>query len=226
MVLKLPRVNAMPDPHWPGRSALHALAAEAEAVELVIGVQVARPIRLLFGDPPASLQPHLPGLTPELASLRRGLGREELTAIVMEMGRVMAGIHRVRRPSGPSAISDIPGADPESARLLHMDFHLGNILGRARLGGFAITGVVDWTCCHWGPRELDFAEMGTSVFATNPWALHPFLVGYRNGSGMILDESHIRRVIAADLRRRLESDQPDNPEILRLWTARIHEWES
>jgi hypothetical protein len=78
--------------------------------------------------------------------------------------------------------------EPEKARLLHMDFHLGNVLGSMRTGGrWMPGGVIDWTWAKWGPREADFSEMGVSVCLTNPWAMEPMLVGYREISGQTLE---------------------------------------
>jgi hypothetical protein len=167
----------------------------------------------------------LPGSPPELLALRGRLDAATLHHICFMMGELLASIHAVRRPEGPSPIRDLPGADPARARLLHMDFHLGNVMGALQLGQrWRPLGVIDWTCCHWGPREADMAEMGVSVFATNPSCLDPFLGGYRKGSGLALDPRQVRAWIGREMVRRLAVDPPTEETVRNLWLARVEEW--
>lgn len=228
-LLKVARPGGAQDPWWPDRTPLGALQAEHAALALVRGVPVPRTHHVLppveRGDLPGALMSILPGDPPERTLQAGRMDRKLLEEICLEMGRTLAAIHRVKRPEDPGAITDLPDIDPARARLLHMDFHLGNVLGQRRLGGgWETTGVVDWTCCHWGPRERDFAEMGTSVFATNPWCLDPFLAGYNQGSGLRMPKDLVQGVIGKDLRRRLAADPPEQETVRNLWAARIAEW--
>ena len=68
------------------------------------------------------------------------------------------------------------------------------------------------------------AEMGVSVFATNPSSLDAFLAGYRKGSGQAQDPRVVRAWIGRELLRRLEHDPPTEDSVRNLWLARIDEW--
>lgn len=226
---KVPR-EAYRDPHWPDRTPQRSLEIEAAAVALVAdkcrdSVAVATPYQLLQGDPPGAMMGVVPGAPPELTVLKGAVDLRLLQRICSEMGSVLAELHRVRRPADPGPIPDLPGADLTDARLLHMDFHLGNVLGNMKLGfGWKCTGVVDWTCAHWGPREADVAEMGASLFATNPSLLDDFLIGYRTRTGVALRRHLVLDTLVAELERRLRDDPPGEPRIHNLWIARVEEW--
>lgn len=226
---KFPRAD-WHDPHWPDRDPMRALAAEAEAIRLLRARDesfplVPHPYHLLPGDPPGAIMGVVPGNPPEQALFKHGMEVRTLRAVCLEMGRMLASIHRVRRPDRPGLIPDLPGADPAQARLLHMDFHLGNVLGHLQLGqGFRLVGVVDWTCARWGPREADLAEMGASLFATNPELLDDFLLGYRQASGIVLSMPRVLDVLVGELERRLRDDPPEEPRIRNLFVARVEEW--
>ena len=93
---------------------------------------------------------------------------------------------------------------PICSRLLHLDFHLGNVLGTPRLGGsWQLHGVLDWTCARWGPPEADLVEMQVSVFVTNPRARDAFVAGYRQVSGRALDMAEVERRAVLEIRRRM-----------------------
>lgn len=226
---KVPR-HGYVDPHWPERRPLQSLRTEAQAVGLVAQrcgdiLQVPTPYQLLGGDPPGALMGVVPGSPPEQTLLKRGMDLRLLQRVCNELGRVLAQLHRVRRPDDPGDIPDLPGADLADARLLHMDFHLGNVLGDMQLGfGWKCRGVVDWTCAHWGPREADVGEMGASLFATNPDLLDEFMAGYRSATGVGLRRSLVLDALVAELERRLRDDPPDEPRIHNLWVARVEEW--
>jgi len=226
---KVPRPDYR-DPHWPDRRAHASLLAEEEAVGRVSlksgrWLKVPEPYLFLEGDPPGALMGIVPGVAPEVPLFRHGLDPRTLRAICAEMGRMMAEVHRVRRPEGDTAIPDLPGADLGDARLLHMDFHLGNVLGHFQLGqGWKLEGIVDWTCVHWGPREADLAELGASIFATNPDLLDDFLLGYRQRSGLNLDRSRVLDVLVTELDRRMREDPPVDTTIRNAYTARLEEW--
>jgi hypothetical protein len=170
----------------------------------------------------------VPGVTPEDVYRRGLMDRTLLEAVSLEMGRLLARIHDAKMPpvTEPTTIPLLMGADPDKARLLHMDFHLGNVLGSMRTGGRWIPGgVIDWTWAKWGPREADFTEMGVSVCVTNPWAMEPMLHGYREVSGLTLEASRIFPWVRAELERRLVSEPPVEAE-KALWLQRIDEWSS
>jgi GNAT superfamily N-acetyltransferase len=224
-VLKFARGDGIGDPFWPDRTPLQALEAEREALAVARGVRVPGHYLILPGDPPGALMEMLPGTPPEQLALRGRLDPDTLANICHMMGELLATIHSVRRPAGPSAIRDLPGVEIENARLLHMDFHLGNVVGTLQLGQrWRPLGVIDWTCCHWGPREADMAEMGVSVFATNPSAFDAFLAGYRKSSGQAQDPRVVKSWIGRELLRRMEHDPPTEESVRNLWRARIDEW--
>lgn len=226
VVVKVPRPDGCRAPHWAADDTLGPLLAEAEAVSRLSSVPVAAPSRVYRGEPPFAVQPLLPGRCPEAELLAGRLDRRAVEELCVAMGRLLAGVHRLRRPRDEeSGIPLMQGADPERARLLHGDFHVGNVLAlRDKLGGWRLSGLVDWTCCRWGPREEDFLELGVSLFATNPWALEPFLMGYHQGSGQRLDARAIQRRLAEELGRRLEEDPPESEAIARVWEDRVRRW--
>lgn len=224
-LLKVPREDRAPDPRWPGRTALEALQAERDALQRLAHLPVPQPYQLLSGPPPGALMGVVPGTPPDLVHDRGGLDESLLTAICWEMGRVLAAIHTIRPGEDPGAIPFRLGCDPEDAVLLHGDYHLGNVLGVVRLGSrWKMTGVVDWTRCYWGQPESDLVDLGSSVFATNPWALEPFLAGYRRAGGAELDTRAITRLIAEDLSERLDFDPPESLTVRRQWERRIAVW--
>lgn len=218
------------DSHWPDRDPTQALAAECQAIARVQSKvadfpMVPQPYHLLAGDPPGALMGLVPGQPPEVTLIRHGMDVRSLRMICAEMGRMLAEIHRVHRPGDPGAIPDLPGAACDDPRLLHMDFHLGNVLGHFQLGlGWKLVGIVDWTCAHWGPREADLAELGASLFATNPDLLDDFLVGYRQRSGVFLSRPRVLQVLITELERRLRDEPPQDPKIYNRYVARIEGW--
>ncbi len=226
-VAKVPRRDGYRPIHWPKSGPLRPLRAEAEAIDRLRHVPVAKPSVIFEGDPPFALQPMLPGRPPERELMDGNVSKTSLEDLCLQMGKLLAAIHRTRFP-GLDTETHIPlkvGCVPENARLLHMDYHLGNVLALRDLRrGWRLTGVVDWTCCQWGPREDDFIELGASLFATNPWAFDPFLVGYSRGSGQRLDARNIKAHIGRELRRRLEDEPPESEQIVRLWDLRMRQW--
>lgn len=226
---KVPRSD-WKDPHWPDRTPIHALAIEAAAIGHIVAKgeafpAVPQPYHLLPGDPPGAIMGLVAGSPPEQTLFKHGMEVRTLRNVCVEMGRMLAAIHRIRRPEKPGVIPDLPGHDLSDARLLHLDFHLGNVLGHLQLGqGFRLVGVVDWTCAHWGPREADLGELGASLFATNPELLDDFLLGYRQASGIVLSYPKVLDVLVTELERRLRSDPPTEPRIYNLFVARVEEW--
>ena len=218
------------DPHWPERDPRQALLIEQEAVAHIVArcgatLGVPQPYRFLDGDPPGALLGVVPGSPPEQTLHRRGMDMRLLGSICTEMGAMLADVHRVRRPADPGQIPDLPGGPWNDPRLLHMDFHLGNVVGNFQLGfGWKLCGVLDWTCAHWGPREADVGELGASLFATNPALLDDFLAGYRARTGVRLNRSLVLDFLVAELERRLRDDPPEEDTIRNLWIARVEEW--
>jgi hypothetical protein len=184
----------------------------------VRGVPVPDPYVYYDTEPRCVVMGVLPGTTAEVAYERGQLDEDSLLGVCLQMGRTLATIHTRKRPEGPDYLPDLPGSDLASGRLLHMDFHLGNVIGRPQLGGaWAITGVVDWTRARWGPPEADFVEMQVSVFALNPRARDAFVAGYRQVSARSVDTTDVERRSAAEIKRRLATEPPSDDVLRRRW---------
>ncbi len=197
------------------------LKAEAQAVQLARNITVPNPVRILSSDPPAALLPFVPGEPGQALWDRGRLNEDGLRQLCFGMGRGLAGVHSAKRPSAPGDIPDLPGADLENARLLHMDYHLGNVqvTRDRRRGGYAVSGVVDWVLCRWGPREADFVEMNISVFRQIPKSREAFMAGYRSAGGIQLDRKAEYTWLALELERRLDAGVED-----RRVEARWMDW--
>lgn len=202
------------------RQHLSGLRAEMQAVELARNIAVPKPVRLLSTEPPAALMPFVPGEPGQALWDRGRLSEEGLKQLCFGMGRGLAGVHSARRPADPGAIPDLPGCDPSTARLLHMDYHLGNVqvVRDRRRGGYAVSGVVDWVLCRWGPREADFVEMTLSVFKQIPKAREALMAGYRSGGGVLLDRELEYFYLARELDRRLDAGVEDR-KLEARWMA-------
>jgi aminoglycoside phosphotransferase (APT) family kinase protein len=207
-ILKFPRKDAIPDPFDPNRSALERLQGEAIAIGLASNVPVPKDYRVFSTSPPCALMSLMPGITPEMVYERGRMDFTGLMGVCVQMGRVLATIHSRKRPEGGAGLPDLPGADPAASRLLHLDYHLGNVLGVPHTG-WQITGVLDWTCARWGPPEADLTELQVSVFVGNPRARDAFVAGYRQVSGRALDLSEVDRRSAREIERRLIEDPPE-----------------
>lgn len=217
-LLKFPRSDALPDPFDPARPAADRLRAEAEVLGRVRGVGVPAPYRVFDTVPVCAVMGVLPGTTAEIAYERGQLDEQGLLGVSLQMGRSLAAIHSVKRPSDPGGVPDLPDVAPEGRRLLHLDYHLGNVLGRPQLASaWAITGVVDWTCARWGPVEADLVEMQVSVFVLNPRARDAFVAGYRQASGRAIDMRVVEKRAAWEIRRRLVVDRPENEVLAKRW---------
>lgn len=217
-VLKFPRIDALPDPYDRARRPSTRLRAEGWAVAHARGVPVPGDYRAHDTRPVCATMSVLPGTTAEIAWERGQLDEGSLLGVCLQMGRSLAALHGRKRPEDPGLLPDLPDADPKTARLLHLDYHLGNVIGRPQLGGaWAVHGVVDWTCSRWGPPEADFVEMQVSVFVTNPRARDAFVAGYRQASGRAVDIRDVERRAAREIARRLVEDPPDSAEHRRRW---------
>lgn len=217
-LLKFPREDGLKDPFDATRSADERLRAEAWVIEQQRGVAVPVPYRICATTPVCAVMGVLPGTTAEIAYERGQLDEQMLLGVCVQMGRTLGAVHGMRRPAAGGGVPDLPGLDPGSARLLHLDYHLGNVLGRPRLGmGWQVLGVVDWTCARWGPVEADFVEMQVSVFVMNPRAKDAFIAGYRQATGRAVDVAAVERRAAAEIRRRLVEDPPQRDDLRRRW---------
>lgn len=219
-LLKFPRVDPILDPYDHGRTPTERLLAEQFAIEAVIGVPVPQPYALYDTEPVCAVMGILPGTTAEIAYERGQLDEHSLVGVCLQMGRTLGMLHRRRPPEDPDHryLPLLPGFDPEESRLLHLDYHLGNVLGRPQLGGaWTITGVVDFTCARWGPIEADFVEMQVSVFALNPRARDAFVAGYRQVTLRGVDMQDVERRAITEIRRRLREDPPEDEVMLRRW---------
>ena len=223
-VLKIARTgDDFGDVFDPARKHLSGMYAERAAVELARNVNVPKPILLLSEDPPAALMPFVAGEPAQVLWERGRLDEDGLRQVCFAMGRGLAGVHSVRR-SDTEHIPDLPGADLTNARLLHMDYHLGNVqvTRDRRRGGYQVSGVVDWVLCRWGPREADFVEMTISVFRQIPKAREAFMAGYRSGGGVPLDRELEYHYIARELERRLDTGLEDR-KLEARWMAWLSE---
>lgn len=217
-LLKFPRRDALHDPYDPWRPPAERLRAEAWVVGERHGVAVPDPYTIYDTNPICAVMGVLPGTTAEIAYERGQLDHEMLVNVCLQMGRTLADIHRKKRPPEGGGVPDLVGMDPATARLLHLDYHLGNVLGRPKLGmGWQILGVVDWTCARWGPVEADLVEMQVSVFVTNPRAKDAFIAGYRQTSGRMIDVAEVERRASLEIQRRLEEDDAPTDELRRRW---------
>lgn len=217
-LLKWARANPVKDPYDHGRTPTERLLAESYAISLVKGVTVPQPHIVYDTEPVCAVMGIIPGTTAEIAYERGQLDEEGLLGVCLQMGRTLGTLHSRRRPEGEDYLPDLPGSDPESARLLHLDYHLGNVLGRPQLGGaWTITGVVDFTCARWGPPEADFVEMQVSVFVLNPRAAAAFSAGYRQSTARGIDWRDVERRAIREIRRRLVEDPPADEVMLRRW---------
>lgn len=217
-ILKFPRPDALKDPFDPERSSADRLRGESLAIHLVQGVPVPRPYHFYnHTRVPCSVMGLLPGCSPEAHHERKRLDWVSLMGLSVQMGRMLAHIHHRRRPPDGAGLPDLPGSHPEGARLLHLDFHIGNVLGHPQTG-WQLTGVLDWTCARWGPPEADLVELQVSVFSANPQARDAFISGYRQISGHQLDIRMVEERAAAEIQRRLVEDPPA-PEMLGIWSS-------
>ncbi len=216
-VLKFPKRDAIPDPFTLGRSSGERLCSEAIAVDLVRQVPVPRPYEIFATDPVCALMAFVPGTTAEIAYERGQLDEDGLLNMCLQMGRTLANIHRVRRPEGLHELPDLEAAEPDRMRLVHLDYHLGNVLAQRQLGGsWNITAVIDWTCARWGPPEADFVELQVSVFINNPRARDAMIAGYRQVAPRVVSVKDIETRAVAEIRRRLAVDPPD-AQTARAW---------
>jgi hypothetical protein len=217
-LLKFPRADALPDPFDALRPSEERLRAEAAVLAHVRGVGIPTPYRVFDTDPMCAVMGIVPGTTAEIAYDRGQLDEDGLCAVCLQMGRTLSAIHARKRPDDPGIIPDLEGSDRGSARLLHLDYHLGNVIGRPMLrGAWTIAGVVDWTCARWGPVEADLVEMQVSVFVLNPRARSAFVAGYRQASGRAIDMVDVEERSAWEIRRRLICDPPANEVLARRW---------
>lgn len=220
-LLKFARSDCLPDPYDRTRAPADRLRAEHRAIQLAKDVEVPSEYQIHETTPLCSTMAVIPGTTAEMAHEAGRLDEEGLNAVCLQMGRTLSALHSRRRPqlaADAAVLPDLAGADPMNARLLHLDFHLGNVLIRPSLTSrYTVTGVVDWTCARWGPPEADFVEMQVSVFTMNPRARDAFVAGYRKHSGRAVDLRDVESRSAVEIRRRLVEDPPDDPVLARRW---------
>lgn len=224
-VLKVARTGEdFGDVFDPSRKHLSGMHSEIEAVQRARNIRVPKPIQLLSEEPPAALMPFLPGEPAQTLWERGRLDEDGLRQVCFAMGRGLAGVHSVRRPQDDSRVPDLPDCERGAARLLHMDYHLGNVqlVRDRRRGGYEVSGVVDWVLCRWGPREADFVEMNISVFRQIPGSRSAFMGGYRSGGGMPLNPELESFYIARELERRLDAGVEER-KVEARWMAWLTE---
>lgn len=220
-LLKFAREDCLRDPYDGARSAADRLRAEGRAIALARDVEVPEHYAVHETSPLCSTMAILPGTTAEIAYEGRQLDEDGLLSVCVQMGRTLGALHSRRRPSDAAeaaALPDLPGIDPLNARLLHLDYHLGNVMIRPAIATrWAVTGVVDWTCARWGPPEADLVEMQVSVFVLNPRARDAFIAGYRKYCGRAIDIRAVEERARVEVRRRLVEDPPEDPVLAARW---------
>ncbi|MFZ5482357.1 MAG: phosphotransferase family protein [Myxococcota bacterium] len=217
-MLKFPRVDALADPYDPDRRPAERLRAEGFAIGLAKGVAVPGDYKVHETTPVCATMTIIPGTTAEIAHEKGQMDEEMLLKVCIQMGKTLAALHSRKRPEQPGLLPDLPFTDPSTARLLHLDFHLGNVMGKPALGGaWTILGVVDWTCARWGPPEADLVEMQVSVFVSNPRARDAFVAGYRHASGRAIDIADLEQRATLEIARRLDEDPPTVPGMANHW---------
>lgn len=225
-VLKIGQVGTPFGDTWePHRTHWEGLRAEAQALGYLLRhIPVPTPYRVVEGAVPAALMGFLRGDSALKMWERGRVSPDDLKKLCFFMGQALATIHRVKRPAKPGAIPDLPGALTDDARLLHQDFHLGNVMvKRDGLLGWKVLGLVDWVLCRWGPREADLVEMSISVFGQVPGTRSAFLGGYRNAGGAPLSQEIENLWVHQELLRRLELgvDDPKTRARWELWEQDI-----
>lgn len=91
---------------------------------------------------------------------------------VVAVERIFAQTKRLSRPG---------------ACFVHGDFETGHVLVEAGLGGYHVTGVLDFQCSQgWSP-EWDIARLANRVFDDYPLLAKGFLDGYADTSGLSVD---------------------------------------
>lgn len=220
-LLKFARDDCLKDPYDAARSPADRLRSEHRAIQLARDVEVPEHYVIHETAPVCSTMGIIPGTTAEIAYEEGRLDHEGLLAVCVQMGRTLGALHSRRRPSDPAeaaALPDLPDIDRPNARLLHLDYHLGNVMIRPALATrWAVTGVVDWTCARWGPPEADLVEMQVSVFVMNPRARDAFVAGYRRQAGRAIDVADVERRAAVEVRRRIVEDPPADAVLLARW---------
>lgn len=219
-VLKIGKVGSPFGDSWDReRNHLDGLRAEIAAIA-VTRAAAPRPSELISSDPPAAIQPHIRGESAQSLWERGRLGERGLLEVCFAMGFALAGIHATKRPADAGAIPDLPRNDFEvaKARLLHMDYHLGNVqvVPDRRRRGYRVNGVVDWVLCRWGEREADVVEMAISVFRQVAGARGAFMGGYRKAGGLPMDKRKEDLFTLRELVRRLEAGVAD-PKVEARW---------
>ncbi|GAA3862548.1 phosphotransferase family protein [Streptomyces sedi] len=170
------------------RHAEGLLTREARTLRLLAGTDVPAPLSLGFDAGaarcvhPSSLMTWLPG---RLRLEQAGHGRR-----VPALARELARLHAVRVPeerrprvyqawtSAERVVAPTTGRpdlwaravaairrEPPGyrGRLLHRDFHPGNVLFAGEGAALSVSGVVDWVETSWGPADLDVAHCATAL---------------------------------------------------------------
>ncbi len=201
-----------------------SLRAEAEAARRAHGiVPVAYPMLLVPDElrPEASLSPILPGV--RAIDLRAKAPYDPGIGLLCQMlGRTLATLHTIRRPLGEPSYIGGSGRplDERGDRLLHGDAHLGNLMVEViPRKGFHVSGLIDWSFCHWGPPEADLVEMAICEAEPRPRLGQLFLKAYVDNGGEKPRREVFHEALAQELERRLHSHaQAYDPVARDVWT--------
>lgn len=201
-----------------------SLRAEAEAIRRAHGlVPVAYPLLLVPDDerPEASLSPIVPGT--RAVDLRTSAPHDPAIGVLCQLlGSTLAMLHTLRRTERESTQLPDHGRldDPRGARLLHGDAHLGNLMVEfQKKKGYRVTGLVDWSFCHWGAPEADLVEMAICEAEPRPQLGYMFYKAYLDAGGEPPRRAVFREALVRELTRRLHAHaQAHDPVAREVWS--------
>lgn len=184
------------------------LRSEEEAIRRAAGtVPVPHPTLLIpsLHRPKACIQPIIEGTrAQDLRSQDPYVRRVEV--LCQLLGRELAHLHRIEFPVHEPTF--IPFLSPSfvtgNERLLHGDAHLGNLMVQADAKeNVRVSGLIDWSFCHWGPPESDLVEMAITEGEPRPALGRAFYEAYLEGGGLEPREHVFKWALVRELERRL-----------------------
>jgi aminoglycoside phosphotransferase (APT) family kinase protein len=184
------------------------LRSEEEAIRRASGtVPVPHPTLLIpsLHRPEACLQPIVEGTRAQ--DLRvQGPSEVRVDILCRHLGVQLAHLHRIEFPVHEPTF--IPFLSPSfvtgNERLLHGDAHLGNLMvTRDAKGNLSVSGLIDWSFCHWGPPESDLVEMAITEAEPRPALGRVFFEGYLEAGGLEPREHVFKWALVRELERRL-----------------------
>ena len=184
------------------------LRSEEEAIRRASStIPVPHPTLLIpsLHRPKGSIQPIVEGTRAQ--DLRQqGEGGPRVEELCRLLGQQLAHLHRIEFP--PHEPTFIPFLSPSfvtgNERLLHGDAHLGNLMVTSNAKGeLEVTGLIDWSFCHWGPPESDLVEMAITEAEPRPLLGRAFYEAYLEAGGLQPREHVFKWALLRELERRL-----------------------